>query len=609
MRVHKTLNHLILLTCAIFLLINNSFGEESTQYVRAYFPDKSTAHTILQFFEVEALEVSYEQGYVLLDVPNEDIATLKELNCLVEPCAKFNIHAKNSCTKGIPASSSYKGIPGYPSYLLVEETFHYADSLAKAFPKMAKWIDVGDSWEKTQGNGGYDHMVLILSNQDIKGPKPKLFVTGSIHAREYTTSELNRRFVKYLIENYGKDPDVTWMLDYHEFHAMFYVNPDGRKHAESGKLWRKTTNTDYCKRNPSKRGVDLNRNSSYRWSTMGVNDQCDQTYYGPRAASEPEMKALEAYQKKIFKDNPKMGFYIDLHSYGEIIYKPSAMTTIARKFTFHNGYRGYATRGGQAYEHAWYTVGTPACLFELGTTFFQKCDFFERDILPKNLPALEYALRFCRAPLDLSKGPDIVDLKISGNNLTATADDTRYGGSATTHNISEAEYYIQTPPWESGAKAISMSASDGNFNSKKEGIKATLGSLPRDNDKKALIFVRAKDAGGNWGAVSAVFYDAIPTVTPLAAPLKPVSLMYQNPLSPPAAISFELPKASKITLKVFSLDGRDVATITQSNLQKGMHTVQWDGNDNNRAPLGKGIYLFHFYVDNARQMEKFVLVK
>jgi hypothetical protein len=58
---------------------------------------------------------------------------------------------------------------------------------------------------------------------------------------------------------------VTWLLDHHEVHLMLQSNPDGRKQAETGLLWRKNVNNDYCS-NSDSRGADLNRNFDFEWS-------------------------------------------------------------------------------------------------------------------------------------------------------------------------------------------------------------------------------------------------------------------------------------------------------------------------------------------------------
>ena len=143
------------------------------------------------------------------------------------------------------------GIPSpYTCYRTVEETYTAAAAIVTAHPGLAAWINAGDSWEKTAVTSpdtpGYDMMVLKLTNSAISGPKPKLFITSSIHAREYAPAELMTRFAEHLVDNYGSDADVTWLLDWHEIHLMLQANPDGRKQAETGLSWRKNTNQAYC---------------------------------------------------------------------------------------------------------------------------------------------------------------------------------------------------------------------------------------------------------------------------------------------------------------------------------------------------------------------------
>ncbi|MEM8996285.1 MAG: M14 family zinc carboxypeptidase, partial [Acidobacteriota bacterium] len=148
---------------------------------------------------------------------------------------------------GLPLEGQGGGIPGFPCYRTVEETFASARAMVAAHPDLATWIDVGDSWAKTtDAAAGYDLFVLELTQSSVPGPKPVFFASFAIHAREYATAELGTRFAEFLVDGYGSDPDVTWLLDEHEVHLMLQANPDGRKEAEAGAAWRKNTNNDFC---------------------------------------------------------------------------------------------------------------------------------------------------------------------------------------------------------------------------------------------------------------------------------------------------------------------------------------------------------------------------
>ena len=220
--------------------------------VRVYFDDPDTARLIATW--IEPLESKYEKGYLVLEVTAEDYDRLVEagLRVEVDETRKAQIAAAVEALQ--PGAEA---IPSFPCYRTVEETFATAASIAAENPSLATWSDVGDSWQKTSGLGGYDMMVLLLTNSDIPGPKPKIFMTSAIHAREYTTAELVTRLAEYLVNNYGTDADATWLLDHHEIHLMLHTNPDGRKKAETGLLWRKNTNQNYCSPTSSN-GANMN---------------------------------------------------------------------------------------------------------------------------------------------------------------------------------------------------------------------------------------------------------------------------------------------------------------------------------------------------------------
>ncbi|MCU0292956.1 MAG: hypothetical protein MUF10_13345, partial [Thermoanaerobaculaceae bacterium] len=69
----------------------------------------------------------------------------------------------------LPGQTS--GIPSFPCYRTVEETYASMEGLVSAHPGLASWVDIGDSWEKVTagGNPGYDLRVLVLTNSAHPG--------------------------------------------------------------------------------------------------------------------------------------------------------------------------------------------------------------------------------------------------------------------------------------------------------------------------------------------------------------------------------------------------------------------------------------------------------
>ena len=434
--------------------------------------------------------------------------------------------------------------PPYNCYRTVEELYSYAQALATIYPDLAEWIDAGDSWEKSVGQpDGYDMMVLRLTNEAITGDKPKLFITASIHAREYAPAELAARFAGYLIENYNANADVHWLLDYHEIHIMLTANPDGRKEAEAGLSWRKNTNENYCGVTSQNRGADLNRNFGFQWGCCGGSsgDPCNYEYRGPAAASEPETQAVQNYMLSIFPDQrggalsspapeDATGIYIDLHSYSRLVLWSWGFTTslapngtdlqtLGRKLAFFNNYVPspswvlYITDGSTE-DYAYGQLGVAGYCIEVGDAFFESCSTFEFDILPGNLPALLYAAKTARTPYMTPAGPDSINLTLSQTTvpagtivtLTGQVNDTRYKSAAgePTQAVAAAEYSLDVPYWQAGYAPSPLSPADGNFNSSSENVTASIDTTGLSAGRH-ILSVRGKDANNNWGAVSAVF--------------------------------------------------------------------------------------------------------
>ncbi|OGO70164.1 MAG: hypothetical protein A2Z49_00205 [Chloroflexi bacterium RBG_19FT_COMBO_56_12] len=517
---------------------------EGPVMARVYFASQADLNLLATRLDV--WEVHHAAGYLVALLRTGETTTLRQAGYRVE------IDADKTADLGQPRKpipGQVSGIPGFPCYRTVEETYASLAQLAVDYPDLAQWIDIGDSWEKVTPGGlaGYDLNTLVLTNQAIPGPKPKFYLMTAIHAREYATAELATRFAEHLMANYGIDPDITWLLDYYEVHITPQANPDGRKIAETGTLWRKNTHTGCIF--SSQRGVDLNRNSSFKWGGVGASsNSCAETYRGPSAASEPETQAIQNYVASIFPDqrgpgdsdpapDDATGVFLTLHSYWPLVLFPWGWTsgpapnnaqleTLGRKFGYFNHYTVcqsgepgciYQT-SGTTDDWAYGELGLAAYTFEVGTDFFESCDYFENTLLPDNLPALLYALKSARQPYLDPSGPESLDVAVSADpanagtpvTLTATADDTRYddggwAGDEPTQAIAAARYSVDLPSWQAAA-TYPLDPADGAFDATIESLTAnvdTTGWTPG----RHVLFVESQDADGNWGVPSSVFLN------------------------------------------------------------------------------------------------------
>lgn len=516
--------------------------------VRVYFADQADVNRLAATLDVWEVHRNSDpaQRYAVILVTPAELARLQAQGYRIETDA-----AKTALLTQQPvaAAAQQSGIPGYPCYRTVTETYASLAKLASDHPNIAAWIDIGDSWNKLHPGHGNPHdlYALVLTNKAKAGPKPKFILMAAIHAREYTTAELATRFAEELAAKYNVDPDVTWLLDYFEVHIIPDANPDGRQIAETGVLWRKNNDNDDSCNFSTAWGTDLNRNSSFKWGAFDPQtDACNITYLGPSAASEPETQAIEAYARSIFPDQrgpndtdaapaTTEGVFITLHSYAEEVLFPWGWTatpapnstqlqTLGRKFGYFNGYEVcngqsclYGT-SGTTDDFTYGEFGVASYTFEMGQSFFESCSAFTTKVLPQNMPALYYAAKAARRPYQNPAGPDSLQVVVSATDvisgkpltLRAVADDTRYNsngwGNEPTQAIAAARYSVDAPAWITGTQTYSMTATDGTFNTNTENVKANVDTKGWTLGRHTL-FVESRDAVGNWGVPGAVFVN------------------------------------------------------------------------------------------------------
>jgi hypothetical protein len=90
---------------------------------------------------------------------------------------------------------------------------------------------------------------------------------------------------------------------------------------------------------------------------------------------------------------------------------------------------------------------------------------------------------------------------------------------------------------------------------------------------------------------------------------------YPNPFNPSTRISFSLPLAGAVTLKVFNLLGQELTTLVNSPMTAGIHETLWDGRDAAGRVLASGVYFYRIEVKGPdggaaySAMRKMVLLK
>ena len=79
---------------------------------------------------------------------------------------------------------------------------------------------------------------------------------------------------------------------------------------------------------------------------------------------------------------------------------------------------------------------------------------------------------------------------------------------------------------------------------------------------------------------------------------------YPNPFNPTTSITFALPLAGNVELKVYDIIGKEVASLVSGNMTVGTHVVPFDA-----SALASGVYIYKITAGSFIDSKKMVLIK
>ena len=253
------------------------------------------------------------------------------------------------------------GFGSMGGFYTLAEVVQELDSMKLLFPNLI-------STKLLIGNSIDDrpiYMVKISNNPNINEDEPEILYTALHHAREPEGMMQMIFYMYYLLENYGTDPEVTYLVDNREIFFIPVVNPDGYEYnrqtnPNGGGMWRKNRRNN----GGGIYGVDLNRNyGPYEyWNAPNGGSSTNpgsSTYRGTAPFSESETATIRDFlASKNLKNTLNYHTYSNLliYPYGALEHETADSLTFrefARDMTVYNGYAygtdqqtvGYSTRG------------------------------------------------------------------------------------------------------------------------------------------------------------------------------------------------------------------------------------------------------------------------
>uniref|UniRef100_A0A673HL24 Carboxypeptidase A1 n=1 Tax=Sinocyclocheilus rhinocerous TaxID=307959 RepID=A0A673HL24_9TELE len=185
----------------------------------------------------------------------------------------------------------------------------FMDMLVAENSNLVSKIVIGQSYENRPLN------VLKFSTG---ANRPGMWIDTGIHSREWVTQASGIWFAKKIVTDYGRDPVLTDILNNYDIFLEIVTRPLDR-------MWRKTRKPNS---GSSCVGVDPNRNWDAGFGGAGSSgNPCTQTYRGPSAHSEREVKAIVDF----VKSHGKLKAFVSIHSYSQMLLYPYGYTSTPAK--------------------------------------------------------------------------------------------------------------------------------------------------------------------------------------------------------------------------------------------------------------------------------------
>lgn len=279
---------------------------------------------------------SYDYTYEVL-IEDVQAYYIEELS---KPAAKENNSVKNVSCPGsgsigagtTPTTPTHFNLGTMGGYLKYEEMLAELDEMLATYPNLITAKAPISTFLTAQNRPLYHVRISDNPNIDESG-EPKVLYTAIHHAREPMSLMETIFFMWYVLENYGTNPEITYIVNHMQLYFVPCINPDGYVYNQTtnpngGGMWRKNRRLN----SGGSYGVDLNRNYSYGWGTTGTSfTQTNETYCGTAAFSEPETQAM-----RWLVQNNKFVTAFNAHTYAEDILFPIGTTTA--EFADHHDY-------------------------------------------------------------------------------------------------------------------------------------------------------------------------------------------------------------------------------------------------------------------------------
>ncbi|KAM6301865.1 carboxypeptidase A1-like [Podargus strigoides] len=254
------------------------------------------------FSSLQSLKAHLESNGISYSIMIEDVQALVD---------DERMEMSRSSRRRLPLSTTTFD---YTTYHSLDEIYAYMDLLVAENPNLVSKLEIGQSTE--------NRPIYVLKFSKGGTNRPAVWIDTGIHSREWVTQASGVWFAKKIVTDHENDEGLASILDTMDIFLEIVTNPDGFAFTQTqNRMWRKTRSRhsgSICT------GVDPNRNWDAGFGGSGASgNPCSETYHGPYANSEPEVKAIVDF----VKNHGNIKAFISIHSYSQLLLYPYGYTT------------------------------------------------------------------------------------------------------------------------------------------------------------------------------------------------------------------------------------------------------------------------------------------
>jgi len=135
--------------------------------------------------------------------------------------------------------------------------------------------------------------------------------------------------------------------------------------------------------------------------------------------------------------------------------------------------------------------------------------------------------------------------------------------------------------------------------------------------KHYVIKVKLKNGTTDTFAVadvSKIYFDLNTSIADESKLMhKPGSFMllpnYPNPFNPSTIIQYDIPKAGKVEINIYDINGKLIKTLVNQSHTPGLQKAEWDGKNEAGKKAASGHYIYSVKFEHTILSEKMILLK